>query len=401
MILDHVTDSLSPPQVQFTHERESIRFRVDSEIPIPPEPIAFPLVVECDSKALTFSKESFYMRYPLATYPLNKDLFVRTDIKNPKAYYISDDETFLLQVVDTEGTRALLDFLRANLSSSTTFSDMSLDDYLRCLITAYEYACHRLQIPSIHPLLQIIAQHQMSREPIEHLVLSGIRMTSRDVEAVFYGLRWYPHCDEVAFNGSGLDSTALCVLVEEAAANRNLKALDLSNNHFTEDAAQYFVDLVRREIEIESLNISKNDLKVAGVSQLLDAIAYQATTCPIREIDISFCSLDDSIADSMTRLLGMNNRVHSVFCKGNRLTNVTGNAILEVLKTKNFTVCVLDLSGNDDMVRFRCALGEIILLLLQTLNCLTFLLLLFLLSFFLLLFSFFSSLSSLSLLFPG
>ncbi len=337
-------------QVQFTHERESIRFRIDSEIPIPPEPITFPLVVECDSKALTFSKESFYLRQAVVTYPLNKDVFVRTDVKNPKAYYISDDETFLLQLVDIEGTRVLLDFLKANLSSSTTFCDMSLDDYLRCFITAYEYACHRLQIPSIHPLLQIIAQHQSSIEPIEHLVLSGIRMTSRDVEAVFYGLKWYPHCDEVAFNGSGLDSTALCVLVEEVTLNKNLKSLDLSNNHFTEDAAQYFVDLIRRETEIESLNISKNDLKVAGVSQLLDAIAYQASTCLIREIDISFCGLDDTVADSLTRLLTQSNRVHSIFCRGNRLTNVTGNAILDVLKTKNFSVCVLDLSSNNDMV---------------------------------------------------
>ena len=311
-------------KVRYLYERESIRFRIDSEIPIPTDPWPDPVIIECEGKAVNFYKDGFYhsfalARYPIATYPFTDNLHVRKCQKNPKLFYLSDDSTFLLHLVDPtspEGASSdqtnLLDFLKATLPANTTFSTMSPDDYLSTFITAYEYACHRLRIPLCQPLIQAFARVQGSGEFLTCLALSKIHLSSQDMEALFYALRWYPFCDELVLTSTALDQVSISILVDEIGLNSNLKSVDLSNNRLGEGATPFILGLLKTDIV--ALNLASTDIGV-GVGAVLDGLSIEGAS-KVCDLNLSHCGLGDSISDSLVRMLSVNRFVLFVYLFG-------------------------------------------------------------------------------------
>ena len=310
-------------KVRYLYERESIRYRIDSEIPIPTDPCLDPVLIECEGKALNFYKDGFYYsiaRYPIATYPFTDDLHVRKCQKNPKLVYLSDDSTFLLHLVDpSEGGGAasnnndqtqLVNFLKTILPANTTFSTMTPDDYLSTFITAYEYACHRLRIPLCQPLIQAFARVQGSGEFLTCLALSKIHLSSQDMEALFYALRWYPFCDELVLTSTALDQVSISILVEEIGLNSNLKSVDLSNNRLGEGATPFILGLLKTKIEV--LNLASTDIGV-GVGAVLDGLSIEGAS-RVCDLNLSHCQLGDSIAESLVRMLSVNRFFFFLIC---------------------------------------------------------------------------------------
>ena len=345
-------DALESSRMRTLQLRTTIPFQIsvlDSLAhPFPPEPYSeIRVTMEIKEQTLNLHKDSVFWRSgtPLFSYPLVEPIRVLRPFNDEdKFFYLVDQHGLRLRVFYE--TPQIFGYLKTMLPASTSYATMDDQEYIETLIVAYDSACHRLNVPMNHSVINQCALAWKQSRPLTRLCLDEIEITSRDAEAVGYALSHYPHCTSLQLRKLALPSQTLSVLTNEILGLRSVVSLDFSSNRFSD---QYAIDavcnLLRRTDSLENIHFNSCQLSAPAVTSLLNAMCSRGELSTLKVVELNHNISDDRVFRALATLIEHSRQLLALRCTSMPCSIKLLPQLLRALQ-RNQTLIVLEMDSS-------------------------------------------------------
>ncbi|KAL1374371.1 hypothetical protein pipiens_018117, partial [Culex pipiens pipiens] len=135
----------------------------------------------------------------------------------------------------------------------------------------------------------------------------------------------------------------------------NVKEVVLTNNFLSAESILFLVHLIRRR-PIERLDLRLNPIGNPGAIIILTMMFY----LPLKELNLSCCSIDEEIEEYLLMMLRFNKSVKFLDLSSNKLGPAMGAGLVERIK-ENKTLQRFDLRNTEISADFRALIDEMVM----------------------------------------
>ena len=183
--------------------------------------------------------------------------------------------------------------------------------------------------------IMIIAFGLEGRNNVKKLNISGEKVHNDGVEAIRSCLLNNNTLQELNMSGCRISGESIAKIID---ASRNLKVLDVSNNHLHVVDADLFINLYATDVSL------LQDLHKASKGAILVAEAISKNTS-LQELDISYNDIQDYGSIAIGKQLKFNKTMEHLNMSANRITNKGLQCIAETLYVGT-GLCKVNISYN-------------------------------------------------------
>lgn len=343
-------DALESSRMRTLESRTTIPFQftaLDSVAhPFPPEPSSDARVtMEIKDQTLNFYKDSVFWRTPLYSFPLCEPIRILRPCSDDKFFYITDVHGLRLRIF--YDNQQLFGYLKALLPASTRYTTMDDRECLENFVVAYDSACHRLNVPMIHNVLNQCAEAWKDFRPMTRLCLDEIEITSRDAEALGYALSHYPQCTALYLKHLTLPTSTLNVLVNELLFLKTIVSIDFSHNRFPDPSSiDSICNLLRRTETLEELKFNSCQLTANAAAGLFTAMASRGELSSLKIVEANDNNYsDDRVFKSLASFIENSRSLLALRCNSMPCSIKLLPSLIKAL-TRNTTLLVLEMDSS-------------------------------------------------------
>ena len=163
---------------------------------------------------------------------------------------------------------------------------------------------------------------------LKELYLSGSSINGEGMQALAVGLRNHRALERLDLSDNAIGSEGLRALA--AAEISSLRSLNLSRTAINDEAMGVFKDWMAKLCNLTSLNLSCNNLVTSSGLAVLTPI-FRRGSCSLKEIDLSWMDIDESVAQSFAEALVGNESLEKLSSEFSYLTFAAWSAFSTLL----------------------------------------------------------------------